>query len=493
MCNKSAAAPARRTAKTDCLVLDFAGNVRRFGPVDDPRIATRAAATARRRPRPAPNATRSLRWPRPNARAADTSSHRKAKIKHAAQADSAEILSSERARFGLARGRGHRVPQAHQANALAAGILSMRDRHLQRMDLLRASAVMPAPRRSSGGACSRAPASHAPSTRRWIARTRSPGRRTFASRPMASIWRIVGRRIDGVDYDVNLRRRLALAAQASKSMTRCRTDAPRHSSATWARCPPCARSAGAGPPASATRRVRMQSATPSGSAARSTAIGQRRGSTPCRPSNSMNTNSAPCSKPAAMPAAISTRSARPISSCSERDEWREFLFRLLTGYEQALRRKLLNNEPPLDRTAVLRGTPMGAFETHAESLIERGYAAIPIMPGSKIPGYLLRRLVGAVAGVAATLPGRPQAAAHGARSLGLRRYRCRRGRRPGLAWPGRHRHRHRRCRDQERDRQGAAADAGHEDAARKARPDFSTDPTSRRRGAGTSTASGSAT
>jgi hypothetical protein len=30
---------------------------------------------------------------------------------------------------------------------------------------------------------------------------------------------------------------------------------------------------------------------------------------------------------------------------------------------------------------------MGAFENHAEALIDRGYAAIPIMPGSKIPGY----------------------------------------------------------------------------------------------------------
>jgi hypothetical protein len=29
------------------------------------------------------------------------------------------------------------------------------------------------------------------------------------------------------------------------------------------------------------------------------------------------------------------------------EEWREFLFRLLTGYEQVLRRKLLDNEPPL--------------------------------------------------------------------------------------------------------------------------------------------------
>ena len=30
---------------------------------------------------------------------------------------------------------------------------------------------------------------------------------------------------------------------------------------------------------------------------------------------------------------------------------------------------------------------MGAFETHAEALIERGYAAIPIMQDTKIPGY----------------------------------------------------------------------------------------------------------
>jgi hypothetical protein len=29
-----------------------------------------------------------------------------------------------------------------------------------------------------------------------------------------------------------------------------------------------------------------------------------------------------------------------------REEWREFLFRLLTGYEHALRRKLTNDEPP---------------------------------------------------------------------------------------------------------------------------------------------------
>jgi hypothetical protein len=32
-----------------------------------------------------------------------------------------------------------------------------------------------------------------------------------------------------------------------------------------------------------------------------------------------------------------------------REEWREFLFRMLTGYEQVLRRKLINDEPPLDQ------------------------------------------------------------------------------------------------------------------------------------------------
>jgi hypothetical protein len=32
------------------------------------------------------------------------------------------------------------------------------------------------------------------------------------------------------------------------------------------------------------------------------------------------------------------------------DDWREFLRRLLTGYEHILRRKILNDEPALERT-----------------------------------------------------------------------------------------------------------------------------------------------
>jgi hypothetical protein len=35
-------------------------------------------------------------------------------------------------------------------------------------------------------------------------------------------------------------------------------------------------------------------------------------------------------------------------ACLSGEEWREFLARLFTGYEHALRRKLLTDEPPLD-------------------------------------------------------------------------------------------------------------------------------------------------
>ena len=166
--------------------------------------------------------------------------------------------------------------------------------------------------------------------------------------------------------------------------------------------------------------------------------------------------------------------------------------RLLTGYEHALRRKLLNNEPPFDSPPSYEDAH-GSFRNARRSLIERGYAAIPIMPDSKIPGYFC-------AGMWVLLPGwqqryldgrKPQLmdlAAWGSGDTGL-------GVVGGRASHGLigDRHRHRRCRDQERDRQGVAADAGDEDAARKARPDFSTAPISRPRRAGTSTASGSAT
>src|SRR6266542_6412097 len=34
------------------------------------------------------------------------------------------------------------------------------------------------------------------------------------------------------------------------------------------------------------------------------------------------------------------------------------------------------------------GRPMGPFEQHAERLVERGFAVVPIMPGTKQPGFL---------------------------------------------------------------------------------------------------------
>ena len=71
MCSRSVAGPARHR-QANCLVLDFAGNVRRFGPVDDARIGQGASKTATRRPRSVRSATRSSRWPQPSARIADT-------------------------------------------------------------------------------------------------------------------------------------------------------------------------------------------------------------------------------------------------------------------------------------------------------------------------------------------------------------------------------------------------------------------------------------
>ena len=41
----------------------------------------------------------------------------------------------------------------------------------------------------------------------------------------------------------------------------------------------------------------------------------------------------------------------------DRDEWREFLFRLLTGYEQALRRKITQQRAATRSAAALRGCP----------------------------------------------------------------------------------------------------------------------------------------
>ena len=88
MCNRSAAAPARRTAKTDCLVLDFAGNVRRFGPVDDPRIAVKAGNGDGEAPtKTCPECDEIVALAATECPGCGYEFPARAKIKHAAQAD----------------------------------------------------------------------------------------------------------------------------------------------------------------------------------------------------------------------------------------------------------------------------------------------------------------------------------------------------------------------------------------------------------------------
>ena len=64
-------------------------------------------------------------------------------------------------------------------------------------------------------------------------------------------------------------------------------------------------------------------------------------------------------------------------------EWREFLRRLFVGYELALRRKILEQRAAVFRFCIARWVPMRS----APRFIERGFAAVPIMPGTKRPGF----------------------------------------------------------------------------------------------------------
>ena len=83
--------------KDNCLVLDFAGNVRRFGPVDDPRIHTKAGNGEGEAPtKTCPECDEIVALAAAECPGCGYEFPAKAKIKHAAQADSAEILSNGR-------------------------------------------------------------------------------------------------------------------------------------------------------------------------------------------------------------------------------------------------------------------------------------------------------------------------------------------------------------------------------------------------------------
>ena len=65
---------------------------------------------------------------------------------------------------------------------------------------------------------------------------------------------------------------------------------------------------------------------------------------------------------------------------------------------------------------------MGAYAQCAERLIERGFAAVPIMPGTKRPGHFVLRHVDRPRQLAEAFQRRP-AAGERARALGRGRHR----------------------------------------------------------------------
>ena len=113
-------------------------------------------------------------------------------------------------------------------------------------------------------------------------------------------------------------------------------------------CPPSARSVGAGPLVSATRRSRTRSVGRSGCAGRITAFERQRSFTRCRHKQFDEYELGAILEAGRKAGSYLDEIGKTDLKVLNREEWREFLFRLLTGYEEALRRKLINNEPPLN-------------------------------------------------------------------------------------------------------------------------------------------------
>ena len=148
--------------KENCLVLDFAGNVSRHGPVDwcEPRSARRGRRRGAHQGLPGvrqhPGGRRAA-----NARTADTCSRRR-RSRSPPTAITLAILSTEAAAVGC--GDRRQLQPAREAGqaAVAAGRLPLRPRPPQRMGLLRASPATPGarPRRGGGARSRRAGARH---------------------------------------------------------------------------------------------------------------------------------------------------------------------------------------------------------------------------------------------------------------------------------------------------------------------------------------------
>ena len=178
--------------------------------------------------------------------------------------------------------------------------------------------------------------------------------------PEGRFWRIVARRIDGVDYDVNIRRRLALASQARDQRHGARTQMHHALTRYMGKTPTvCADLPTPG------RRIRLLAAPACHQQLdlalriRNTATARQRSSTPCRHKQFDEYELGAMLEAGRGAGNYLDDLGKTDLKVLSAEEWREFLSRLLTGYEDALRRKLLNNEPPLNSPHAMRGCPWG--------------------------------------------------------------------------------------------------------------------------------------
>jgi DNA repair protein RadD len=194
----------RADGKSNCLVLDFAGNVRRFGPVDDPQITVKGGGKGEAPTKTCPACHEIVALATTQCPCCGHELPRRTNITHEAKADTAEILSSGPARsdwFGVedvSFFKHMKVTPSLKA-AYQCGIDTFYEwACLEHQGLARLKAETWW-RVLAGTAV---PLTIEEALERedeiaWPSHIRVE--------PDGRFWRIVARRIDGVDYDVNLR------------------------------------------------------------------------------------------------------------------------------------------------------------------------------------------------------------------------------------------------------------------------------------------------
>jgi DNA repair protein RadD len=190
--------------KTDCLVLDFAGNVRRFGPVDDPRIAVKGSGNGEAPTRVCPECNEIVALAATECSSCGYEFPRKARITHEVRADTAEILSSGRMRSDWievddVQFYKHIKETPSLKAAYQCGLDTFSEwvclehqgfPRLKAEAWWRVLADAPVPDTIEEALARQDEIA-------WPSHIRVE--------PDGRFWRIVARRIDGVDYDVNLR------------------------------------------------------------------------------------------------------------------------------------------------------------------------------------------------------------------------------------------------------------------------------------------------